>query len=368
MSNKVVRQLFVALAAVVVLVLVAFGPSVVAFFTKKQPSPPALATAAVTSFPVVAKAAGTLFPQQLMYVNFSVAGQLSQLSVKVGDTVTAGQRLAQLDTSAQQAALASAQAALASAEAALAAAQAARNAQQVAAAQSQIASAQAQLQKAQSDLSNAVLTAPVAGTVLQVNSAVGETVSAGVTRVPALAGSSNGIIDPTVATNNAAGTAFIVLGSAGAYQVSAAFDQASAAQLSVGQTGTVSFDALPGLTIPGTVAAIASSATQVNGVPEYYASMTLTGSDPRLRSGMTVTVTVDVAQATNVLSVPNQALYTLNNATYVDVWYKGSAVPTAVTTGLIGDKFAQVTSGLIAGQQVVTSPAQGLPSVRPSPS
>lgn len=368
MSNRVVRRLFVALAALVVLALVAFGPSVIAFFTKKQPSPPALATAAVTSFPVVAKAAGSLFPQHLMFVNFSVSGHLAQVSVKVGDTVTAGQRLAQLDTSAQQAALGSAQAALASGQAALAAAQANRNAPQVAAAQSQIATAQAQLQKAQSDLSSALLTAPQSGSVLQVNSAVGETVTAGVTRIPALAGSSSGIIDPSVATNNAAGTTFLVLGSASAYQVSAGFDQASTAQLSVGQTGTVSFDALPGLSIPGTVATIASTATQVNGVPEYYASITVTGSDTRLRSGMTVTVTVDVAQATNVLSVPNQALYTLNNSTYVDVWYKNSAVPTAVTTGLIGDKFAEVTSGLTAGQQVVTSPGQGLPTSKPSPS
>lgn len=368
MSNRVLRRLFVVLAAVVVLAIVAFGPAVVANFTKKKPSAPALATAAINSFPVVAKAAGTLFPQQLMFVNFSVSGQLSQINVKVGDAVTTGQKLAQLDESAQQAALASAQAALASAQAALTAAEANNNAQQIAAAQSQIANAQAQLQKAHADLSNAVLTAPEAGTVLEINSGVGESVTAGVTHAPALAGSSSGIIDPAIATSNTASTAFIVLGSATSYQVSAAFDQASAAQLSAGQTGTVSFDALPGVTIPGMVVSIANTASQVNGVPEYYASITATGTDPRLRSGMTVTVSIDVAQANDVLSVPNQALYTLNNSEYVDVWYRGNAVPTAVTTGLIGDKFAQITSGLTAGQQIITSPVQALPTAKPSPS
>lgn len=366
MSKGNLRRLAVVLVAIVVLAIVAFGPTVLSSFTKKKAAPPALATVADVSFPVVAKATGTLFPQKLTFVNFAAAGLLVEIDVKVGDAVSAGQKLARLDPSAQQAALASAQAAVGSGRASLATAYASGISQQIAAAQAMLANAEAQLQKAQFDLNSTVLTAPESATVLEVNSPVGQSVNAGVTHVPALPGSSSGIIDPVaVSTDN---SAFIVLGTANAFQVSAAFDQASAARLSAGQTGTVSFDALTGLSLPGAVTVIASATTQVNGVPEYYATVSLTGTDPRLRSGMTVTVNLDIAQAQNVLGVPSQALYTLNNAEYVDVWYRGGAVPTVVTTGLIGDKFAQITSGLTAGQQVVTSPGQALTSAAPSPS
>jgi membrane fusion protein, macrolide-specific efflux system len=367
MTTRVLRRLAVVFGAIVVLMVVAFGPSVVQSLTKKPQSPPALATVSYTSFPVVAKATGTLFPQQLMFVNFATSGLLAATNVKVGDAVTAGQKLAQLDQSAQKAALASAQAALAAGQAALATAQINNNAQQIAAAQLQIANAQAQLQTANAALANTVLVAPESSTVLEINSQVGQSISAGVTHVPALSGSSSVIIDPSSAASTAASNAFIVLGSATAYQVSAAFDQQNAAQLAVAQTGTIAFDALPGLSIPGTVAAIDNNASQVNGVTEYFASVAVKGTDKRLRSGMTVTVLIDIAQANNVLSVPNQSLYTLNSAQYVDVWYHGSQVPTVVTTGLIGDRFAQITSGLTAGQQIVTSPGQTLPSARPSP-
>jgi multidrug efflux pump subunit AcrA (membrane-fusion protein) len=366
-TNRVIRRLAVVFGAIVVLMTVAFGPSVIQNLTKKASPPPALATVSLTSFPVVAKATGTLFPQQLMFVNFSTSGLLAATNVKVGNAVTAGQQLAHLDQSAQTAAVASAQAAVAAGQANLANAEASNNAQQIAAARSQIANAQAQLQAANAALASTVLVAPESSTVLEINSQVGQSITAGVTHVPALSGSSSGIIDPASVASSAASNAFIVLGSASAYQVSAAFDQQNAAQLSLGQTGTIGFDAVPGLSIPGTVAAIDSNASQVNGVPEYFASVTLKATDPRLRSGMTVTVLIDIAQANNVLSVPNQALYTLNGTQYVDVWFHRTQVPTAVTTGLIGDKFAQITSGLSEGQQVVTSPGQSLPSPGPSP-
>jgi membrane fusion protein, macrolide-specific efflux system len=366
MSNRVLRRLLVVLGALAVLAVVAFGPAVVSRLTKKpQPVPP-LATVAVNSFPVTAKASGTLFPQQLTYVNFATSGVLAELDIKVGDAVTPGQKLAQLDQSAQLAALRAAQASLSSGEAALATANATGNTQAAAAAQAQIAGAQVQVQKAQSDLANTVLSAPQAATVLQVSSGVGQSVTAGTTRAPSLGGSAVPIVDPTVAATGAS-TAFIILGSATQYQVSAAFSEANAAQLVAGQTGNIVFDALPGLSLPGKVVAIANTATQVNGVPEYYASVAATATDPRLRSGMTVNVSVDIAQATSVLAVPSQAIFTLNNGLFVDVWYKGGAVQTQVTTGLIGDRLTQITSGLTSGEQVELSVGQSLPSAQPSP-
>jgi macrolide-specific efflux system membrane fusion protein len=363
MTSRVTRRILIGLGIVVLLAVVAFGPRVVSDLTKKKAVGPGLATVARQSFPVVAKAAGSLTPQSLMFVNFASAGTIAQLNVKVGDAVTAGQLLAKLDQSAAQAEFQAAETSLSSARQALAAA--GHNETAAAAAEAQIASAQVQIQRAQADLSHTTLTAPEAASVLAVNAQVGETVTAGSTRVPTLPGSFS-IVDPNAATSSAPANVFIVLGSLTNFQVSAPFSQSDAAQLQVGQVGTVSFDAVPGLTMQAHIVAISNSATQVSGVNEYYAAIDTDGVDARLRSGMSASVSITVAQATNVLAVPNQSLFTLNNSPYVDIWFQGAAVATKVSTGLIGDQLTEITTGLTSGQQVVLSAGQSLPTSTPA--
>jgi multidrug resistance efflux pump len=77
-----------------------------------------------------------------MTVNFKSPGILTEVDVRVGDKVTAGQVLARIDSSTQQAALAQAQASLASAQANLQATQSPLTAAQVAQLQHQLSNAQ----------------------------------------------------------------------------------------------------------------------------------------------------------------------------------------------------------------------------------
>jgi membrane fusion protein, macrolide-specific efflux system len=359
MSSNLVRKGLIALAAMVALALIAFGPQVVAQLSKPTTGP-ALSTAAVRSFAVTATASGTLLPQSLLTVNFPVSGQVAEVAVQPGAQVRSGQILAKLNDATQQAALNAAQAVLSAATAALHAAQSPSrpDPNAVASAQAQVANAGAQVQRAQAAEAQTVLKAPGDGTVLQVNSQVGSTVNAGITGVPAIAGSSGTIMDPTALTST---KTFIVIGSGTTFQIVAAFSQNDATQLTTGQTGTVSFDALPGLPFPCHVSAVASGASIVGGVPQFYAALAADQTDPRLRAGMTASVSIGVAQATNVLAVPSQALYLLDNLTFVDVWYQGHAVPTHVVSGLSGTQLTQIVSGLSPGQQVVLSAQQPLP-------
>jgi hypothetical protein len=77
-----------------------------------------------------------------------------------------------------------------------------------------------------------------------------------------------------------------------------------------------------------------------------------------LRDGYTGTVSIDVANATNVLAVPSQAIFSdANGSLQVDVWYQNAAYATTVTTGLVGSTLTQITSGLQVGQQVVLAPS-----------
>lgn len=157
-------------------------------------------------------------------------------------------------------------------------------------------------------------------------------------------------------------------GSGSSFVLWAPFSEADDVHLQVGQTGTVTVDALPGLSFPSKVSLIETSATQVNGLPEYYAESTLTTTDPRLRNGQTATVNVVVASATNVLTVPTQALFTnARGRLQVDVWYQGKPVATTVVAGLSGATLTEIESGLQQGEQVMLSPVgQTLPSL-PSP-
>jgi macrolide-specific efflux system membrane fusion protein len=358
LTSRTGFRTLVLAGVVVILALVAFGPSIIQSLTGKSTSPP-LATAALQSFPITVSANGTLQPESLVNVNFAIPGVIGSVDVQVGQAVQAGQRLAQLNDSGQQADLLAAQAAQTSAEQVLQALEGSGGtAIEIANAKAQIASASAQVVHAGQAEADTVMTAPAAGTVLQVNSQVGDGVSAGATSPVTLPGTSSAIVDP-----NSDATAIIVIGNSTAFQVVAPFSQQAVTQLAIAQTGTVTFDALPGLRFACKVEAIASTATSVNGVPEYYAALLPSGTDPRLKTGMTANVSVTVAQATDVLAVPSQAVYFGTNATYVSVWRNDRASPTQVTVGLVGAQLIQVTAGLTPGEQVVlTAPQIGTSS------
>ena len=85
---------------------------------------------------------GSLLPAGRMNVGFKQTGVLTEVDVKVGDNVTTGQVLARIDSTAQQAALASAQASLASAQANLQATLSPLTAAQVAQLQHQVNNSQ----------------------------------------------------------------------------------------------------------------------------------------------------------------------------------------------------------------------------------
>ena len=226
----------------------------------------------------------------------------------------------------------------------------------VAAAQAQVASAQAQVQSAELALNETTLTAPTSGVIVSINGVPGESVAGGgsgaTTQAP-------GSLAPQSSSSTAA-TGFIVIDDNSSYIAVMPFAETDAARLAANQTASLTFDAIPNLTISGHVLGISPSATVVSNVVDYYVSFVLNRTDPRLREGMTANVSVVVAQADNAVRVPNAAVHTTGGTTMVTVLTNGQQVPTEVVTGVVGDTYTEIKAGLNEGDRVV------LPALRTS--
>ncbi len=233
--------------------------------------------------------------------------------------------------------------------------------------EAQVASAQAQVQAAQNNLKGTTLAAPVDGTILSLSGAVGETVGTGGGLTALAPGSSapqpssSGASSASGASGSSGGGAsggssgFAVLGNISGLEVVAPFAEADAAKVSNTESGTVTFDALPGLSVPAHVLAVAASSTVVSNVTNYYVTLNLDQPDQRLKSGMTANANVVVSQASDVLMVPNSAITRLGGQAYVTVLSSDGKTQTRipVETGTVGDSTTEISSGLSEGQKVV---------------
>jgi HlyD family secretion protein len=243
-----------------------------------------------------------------------------------------------------------------------------------------VANGAALVANAQRNLNNTVLYAPVAGTVSSITGAVGEYVGAG-GGTSALAPGSDAAIpgvgaaatsDQSSASSTGApsatrpgGSAFIVLNNINTFQVVVPFEESDAAKVAPNQKVQVSFDALPDLTRDGTVLSIAPGGVDISGVTNYYATILLTDSDPRLRTGQTAEAGVLVADLENVLVVPNSAVIKQGGGSFVNVpGPDGKPRLQQFQPGLVGDDNTQVLSGLTEGQpiQLPQATVSGSPS------
>jgi macrolide-specific efflux system membrane fusion protein len=137
--------------------------------------------------------------------------------------------------------------------------------------------------------------------------------------------------------------------------VGVGFAESDAVNVKVGQPATVSFSALPNVTLPGSVTSIASTSTLVSNVVTYNATIGLSQSDPSVKPGMTASVNVITAEKDNVLHVPSSAVRGTGTTGTVTVVNGKQQTTVPVGIGVRGDTDYEITSGLTAGQSIVTS-------------
>jgi HlyD family secretion protein len=193
------------------------------------------------------------------------------------------------------------------------------------------------LDKANETLAGTQLLAPMDGTVMSVNLAIG--------------------------SNSSSGSPGITLADLSTPTLQVNLDQTDLALIVVGNEADVTFDAYPDVTLTGKVTAVEPELTSFGGVETVQATVQLDPSQPnvpaRLPLGLTATVDVVSAKATNVLIVPIEALRELSAGQYgVFVEVNGQLKFQTVEVGLMDTTSAEIKSGLQQGEVVSTGLAQ----------
>ncbi len=96
-------------------------------------------------------------------------------------------------------------------------------------------------------------------------------------------------------------------------------NESDAAKVHVGQAATMTFDALPNVTMNGAVAQVSPIGVITQGVVSYDVKISFAQLNPDIKSGMTVQASIVTESSTNAIQVPSAAVHTTNGNSYVQV-------------------------------------------------
>lgn len=217
---------------------------------------------------------------------------------------------------------------------------------QLLATQINVQSAQNSLETAQQNLAYTSVRAPISGIV----SAIGATIGA----VP--------------------GSSAVTLVGDGEVAL-VTLNEIDAAKVQVGDKATLTFDAINGLSLAGTVIEIDPVGTVSQGVVSYnvqvgFSQPANTSSSMQVKPGMSATANIVTQMRQNVIAVPNAAIVTSGGTSYIlepasplsasdlAASASGGTVLAAtkqvpITVGLANDTMTEVTSGVNVGDQII---------------
>jgi membrane fusion protein, macrolide-specific efflux system len=205
------------------------------------------------------------------------------------------------------------------------------------------------------------LRAPAAGTIVSLESlSPGDTVSSGTDSSGSSSESASSDTSSTdtqgssadSSSSSSSSSGFAEIASLHRLSMTVAFDESDISKLKVGQTATVTLDALTGVELAAKVTAISPLGTTSDSVVSYDATLTLEQQDARVEPGMSASAAVIVDQGQGV-TVPNDAVSGTSSLGAVTEDVDGKVVSRQVVVGLRGDSRTVIDSGLKAGDQVV---------------
>lgn len=126
--------------------------------------------------------------------------------------------------------------------------------------------------------------------------------------------------------------------------------------LKVGQPTSMTFDAIPNQQYQGKVTKVGTIGAVSQGVVNYPITVQILDLDENVKFGMTATVIITIAEHSNVLVVPNQAIRVSGSQRTVVILFDGQQISVPVTVGLMNETISEVSSDLLKeGDAVVVS-------------
>ncbi|MDR8413364.1 efflux RND transporter periplasmic adaptor subunit [Nonomuraea sp. 3-1Str] len=200
-------------------------------------------------------------------------------------------------------------------------------------AQANVDRAQAALEQAADAVRGTRIVAPAAGTVLSVAGRAGDA---------------------------AGGGTFVSLGDLDEQQVQAMVTESDVNRLKIGQKAQITLATRPGQRYAGRVTGIAPTATTDGSLVRYSVALAFDEPPSGIMLGQTASVVVTTGSAADAVYVPVAAVRgRADGASVVTVRSGGRDATRVVRTGVRGDQYVQVTSGLSESDQVVLEGGSG---------
>ncbi len=185
-----------------------------------------------------------------------------------------------------------------------------------------------QLAVAEQAVAQATIVSPIAGTVVAVNFADDDDVTA------------------------ASSTQNVVVVGAGGYEVTATIGVDDLRAVKIGQAATIVPDGTD-RPIKGQVVSIGVAGSSATGTTSYPVVIGIEGDSSGLRNGSIASVAIVTGAATRALAVPTSAITTQGTRHTVSVLDGGEAKTVQVGVGAMGTTWTEISSGLHTGQTVV---------------
>jgi hypothetical protein len=142
-------------------------------------------------------------------------------------------------------------------------------------------------------------------------------------------------------------------------EIPASVTESDIGAVKVGDPASVVFAALTdandpnGTTVAGVVSEVDLASTVSSGVVSYGVQISLTSPPANLRLGQSGNVTITTSSKQNVLRLSSTAITTLGRTKTVTVQHGTADQIVTVTTGVTGNGFTEITSGLTSGETVL---------------
>jgi len=296
-------------------------------------------------------------------VDPTITGTVQNLAVSVGDKVTKGQLLFEIDNDDLSTNVTKANASYLQAQQSLRTARANKKDAQktydeansynkpsassrlkaaeigIEAADENLKAAEQSYNSAKSDYNKKEVTAPIAGTVNEINIKNGDDLS------KLSSGSSRQVP--------------IIIGDLSTMKAQVEVSEVNIPDVKIGQKATLTFNAIDNFSVVGTVEKMDALGTETSGVVTYNVTVSLDSLDEKIKPEMSVSASIMTATKQDVIVISNTAIKTENNSSYVEVLKNGIVEKKTVQVGLENNSQAEIISGIDVGEEVITQTING---------